>query len=124
MCGDGGVATGEVHDAFRCIGELCDGVGEGLLCLIVATADGVVESAEAHGGERRVLNQEESGDIASGADRFVVDGLDIEGVGGEEIAAFAIGDDVVEINGAVEIRVWSEGVVAGADIIGDEAIGA
>ena len=124
MCGDGGVATGEVHDAFCCIGELCNGEGKGLLCLIVATADGVIESAKAHGGERRVLNQEESGDIASGADRFVVDGLNIEGIGGKEVAAFAIGDDEVEGDVAVEIRVWSEGVVAGADIIGDEAIGA
>ena len=86
--------------------------------LIDATADGVVETSKAHGGEGLILNQEEGGDIASSADRFVVDRLDVEGV-----SALAVGDDVVEGDFTVEVRVGSEGVVVGVRDLGDEAVG-
>ena len=79
---DGGGAIGEIHDALGGIGQLSDGVGEGLCGLVVSAADGVVEASEAHGSEGLILNEEERGDVASGADWFVVDGLDVEGVGG------------------------------------------
>ena len=93
------------------------------MCGFVSTAaNGVGEASQAHRGDGSVLNQEESGDIPCGANRFVVDGLDVEGVSGELVAAFAIGDDVVEINGAVEIRVRSEAIFGVIDL-GDEAAG-
>ena len=120
----GSGAISEIHDALGGIGELGDGVGEGLgFILISTTANGVVEASEAHRGEGLVLNQEESGDIASSTDRFVVNSLDIEGIGGKEIAALAVGDDVIEGDFTVEVRVGSEGVVIGVRDLGDEAVG-
>ena len=45
--------------------------------------------------------------------------MDVEGICGELVAAFAIGDDVVELNVAVEIRVRSEAIF-GVINLGDE----
>ena len=124
LSANGGFSVGEVDGSDGCIRDSSDGVGEGLsvvACALIGTAaDGVGEAIEAHGGDGSVLNQEESGDVSSGANGFVVNGLDVEGVGGELVSAFAIGDDVVEINGAVEIRVGGEGVFGVIDL-GDEA---
>ena len=94
-----------------------------MISLIDATANGVVKASEAHGGEWLVLNQEEGGDIASGANRFVVNGLDVEGVLSEEVSALAVGNDVIEGDFTVEVRVGSEGVVIGVRDLGDEAVG-
>ena len=70
-----------------------------------------------------ILNQEEGGDIASGADRFVVNSLNVERVGGKEVSALAVGNDVIQRDFTVEVRVGSEGVVIGVSNLGDEAVG-
>ena len=122
LSANGGFSVVEVDGSDGCIRDSSDGVGEGLCCrcALCTATDGVGEAIEAHGGDGSVLNREESGDVSSGANGFVVNGLDVEGVGGELVSAFAIGDDVVEINGAVEIRVGGEGVFGVIDL-GDEA---
>ena len=122
LSANGGLTVGEVDGADCGVRDSSNGVGESLSGFVCTAADGVGEAIEAHGGDGSVLNQEESGDVSSGANGFVVNGLDVEGVGGELVSAFAIGDDVVEINGAVEIRVGGEGVFGVIDL-GDEAAG-
>ena len=70
-----------------------------------------------------VLDQEEGGDIASSADRFVVNRLNVERVCGKEVAALAVGNDVIQRDFTVEVRVGSEGVVIGVRDLGNEAVG-
>ena len=67
-----------------------------------------------------VFQEEERGDIACGADRQVINSIEGEGVGGEGVAASAIGDDVVESDDAIDVRVWREGVGA-ITVVGNEA---
>ena len=55
-----------------------------------------------------------------GADWQVINGIKREGVGGEGVATSAIGDDVVESDDAIDVRVWREGVGA-ITVVGNEA---
>ena len=57
---------------------------------------------------------------ACGADWQVINGIKREGVGSEGVATSAIGDDVVESDDAINVRVWREGVGA-ITVIGNEA---
>ena len=107
---DCGGSIGEIDGADSGVRNSCDGVGECLIRLISAATDGVVQASETEGSDGRVLDEEDGSDVSCGADGLVVDGLDVEGICGELVATFAIGDDVVELNVAVEIRVRSEAI--------------
>ena len=121
--GDGSGAIGEIHDALGGIGQLGDGVGEGLISLIDAAANGVVEASEAHRCQRCILNQEEGGDVACSTHRLVIHRLNVERVCGKEVAALPIRNDVIQRDFAVEVRVGSEGVLIRSSDLADETIG-
>ena len=67
-----------------------------------------------------IFQEEESGDIAGGANWQVINGIEREGVGGECVATSAIRDDVIECDDAINVRVWREGVGA-ITVVGNEA---
>ena len=67
-----------------------------------------------------VFQEEESGDIACGANWQVINGIEREGVGGEGVAASAIRDDVVEGDDAIDVRIGREGIGA-ITVVGNEA---
>ena len=111
LLSDGGGAVGEEDRADGGIGHCGDGVAEGLgISFIAAATNGVGEAVQSHGSDLLIFLEIEGGDVASGADGFVVNGVDAEGVGGECIAANAIGDHIVERDGAVDIRIGLKGV--------------
>ena len=87
VCSDGGDAVAEEDGALCCRRQFSHGVDEGLgFSLISTTANAVVQLVETDGSDLTVLDEVEGGDIASSTDRFVVNSLDIEGIGGKEIA--------------------------------------
>ena len=52
----------------------------------------------------------------------IINGVDIKGSGGESVSAISISDDVTEVDGAVEVLIWSKGVLISCLIKGDGTV--
>ena len=116
-------AIGEIHNALGRIGQLRDGVREGLRGFVVSAADGVVETSEAHRCQRCILDKEEGGDVACSTHRLVIHRLNVERVCGKEVAALPIRNDVIQRDFTVEVRVGSEGVLIRSGNLANKTIG-
>jgi len=61
--------------------------------------------------------------LSGTSDWSVINGGDIEGLGGWSGAAIAIGDDKVDGSGAVEVGLRCVGVGVGISVVGDLPVG-